>query len=968
VDTAQVVGFLLFALLIIPTSAAADLPKYAYTVPPGQVLNLERCDVKNTLAVMPAVQFRLSDDPSGARFAAQTEAIAGLGAGAQAYLQVRIAAGSLSDTETESAMTGRISAFLRQAPLSAAGVTGIIAEIEEPAAVTERFTFGLVSFALGAKGAKVDLRVAFALPPGFVTRHGDVVKRLAIYADLLGVEDSPSWHSEAAWIATQALNKPLILKVAGARDSSASLAATMDAVESTVEMVWSEPADAAALAGLCAANATLNRFVTPALSALPAASVPFRLAADAAPTVRSQWFVSGNSADIVGIAATNTPPAQTRNLHLEGDNAGQFEIHWYDALTGARLQPGELSRSGARFSQSCACSAAFVLVSIHKLDEGELRSYTAIEVHGKADMTVEEVIARWQQYRETQKQKLLNFTADCFLNLHFESTNIGSGFDISMNFKQFANREGLIEWAQTEFFVNGVKFGKNREFPLPQLEPEKVMTQPLELKLDQKYDYKLAGTEQVNGVLSYVLEVEPKNSSETLYSGKVWIDGTTFRQVRQYLRQRGKEGNVISNVETQDFELISDGQGNQFNLLKSITAQQLLNAAGRDFVLQKTYRFDSYSINTSGFDGALAAAHHSDDPMFAETEQGLRSLRKQGDERVVEKTNQKVVRSLVVGMMYDGTFNFPIPIAGLSLADFNFRNTGDQLSVFFAGPILAANLSRPLGPKFRVGVDLAISGLPGNNRIYAGNTEMKDQGLWNWEEDTGLRATWQATTSLSLTASAYLSYEYYRDNSDTSKLYILPRNGITLMPSAELKYARKGYIFSAQATRGERLGWTQFGYASAPTPSSNAFTRYQGDFAKTVYIGKFTKAGCDFAYYGGDQLDRFSRYRPSFFSSPRINGLPGGTDSFDAVAIGSVNYGFNIMDLIKLEARYSYAKARNTDESRIFHKYDGLAMDFGTAGPFGTYFQGTVGYALDGNIQRYNSRWSAMIMIFKPLR
>jgi hypothetical protein len=414
--------------------------------------------------------------------------------------------------------------------------------------------------------------------------------------------------------------------------------------------------------------------------------------------------------------------------------------------------------------------------------------------------------------------------------------------------------------------------------------------------------------------------------------------------------------------------VIDDERGGQFNLLKSITAQQLLNAAGRDFVLQKTYRFSGYTINTPGFDAALAAAHQADNPMFRETDQGLRALRKKGDERVVEQTNQKRVRSIVLGTMYDGTYNFPIPIAGLSMTDFNFHNTGSQLSIFFAGPILAANLSKQLGTKFRVGVDLAVSGLPGNNRIYSGSTELKDQTLWVWQEDTGLRGTWQATTHFSITGSSYVSYEHFRGNSDTSKLYILPRNGITLMPSAEMKYARKGYILSAQGTRGERLGWSQFGYAGTPERVENAFTRYNADFSKQFYVGKFTKAGWDFAYFGGDQLDRFSRYRPSFFSQGRIHGLPGGTDSFDAVAIGSVNYGFNIMDFIKVEGMYSYAKTRNIDESRRFRKFDGAEMNFGTAGPFGTYIQGTVGYALHGNIQRYNSRWGAFIMIFKPLK
>ncbi len=72
--------------------------------------------------------------------------------------------------------------------------------------------------------------------------------------------------------------------------------------------------------------------------------------------------------------------------------------------------------------------------------------------------------------------------ASSFMSLHFEATNLGPGFDVSMQLKQFFSRDGQMELAQKEFYINGVKFGNNHEFPLPQIEPEKVMTQPLELK------------------------------------------------------------------------------------------------------------------------------------------------------------------------------------------------------------------------------------------------------------------------------------------------------------------------------------------------------------------------------------------------------------------------------------------------------------------------------------------------------
>jgi hypothetical protein len=73
------------------------------------------------------------------------------------------------------------------------------------------------------------------------------------------------------------------------------------------------------------------------------------------------------------------------------------------------------------------------------------------------------------------------------------------------------------------------------------------------------------------------------------------------------------------------------------------------------------------------------------------------------------------------------------------------------------------------------------------------------------------------------------------------------------------------------------------------------------------------------------------------------------------------------MDAIKFEGLYSYARARNQDESSHYRLFDGLETHVNTAGPFGTLMQSNVSYALDGNIPRYNSRWGVVLMIFKPL-
>jgi hypothetical protein len=989
----RVASVLLFtAVLLLPLTAEAGLPRVAISIPTDQNLAMgleasEQCKVPGKLIVLPPLSFNLASDEIPAVFDEQM--IQSVPAGSEIWIHVVIEAGSLTGKESEQEITKRVDAFVKSLPLSVPFVRGLVVEIKEPSRAPDLFAFGLVRLALAAKGKKLGLRAAFVFPPGFVGAHGDVVKRLATYSDLLGTTYAEGWRQDAAWFAEQALNKPVILKLdAGAlAPPSSFLTAMLAAGGTSVEIVWAEPPDANAAAALCTASTSLSRFIPSNMFATDSAASSFSVAVDGVGNNEHRFFAGGPS-DVAIVARVNASPNSPKTVRLQSGKAGPFEIQWYDPTTGAELSAGEVMKTDNGFAQTCACTGEYALISIHQQSEADQMLYNTVDVKSGVELSIDEIIARWQQNREAQKQKLENYVASSFMSLHFESTNLGPGFDVSMQLKQFFNRDGQMELAQKEFYLNGVKFGKNHEFPLPQIEPEKVLTQPLELKLNERYDYKLLGTEQVSGATCYVVGVEPKVRDEALYSGKVWIDSTTFREVKQYLTQRGVSSNVLVNVETQNFEFVRDDKGNQFNLLRSISAQQLLNAAGRDFVLQRTVQFSDYVINTPQFGATLAAEHSSDDPMFRDTIQGLRSLQMKNGERVLVDQNVKRIRALVAGVMYGGTFNFPVPFLGISKVDFDFHHTGAQLSTFFAGPILVSDLSKQFRPKFRLALDLSLNGLPGENRIYSNDTELVQGETWTWEQTAGVRASWQAATHLSVTASTYFAYDNFLRTSQADEIYELPRNGLNILPGVEIKYNRKGYVFDAQGTRGERIDWRPFGCASLAQPPigcgstssnpppqnalliqrpQNAFTLYDADLNKDYYIGRFTKGGWDVSYWGGNQLDRFSRYFPSFLAAPRLHGIPPGTDSFDAIAMADVHYGFNVMDFLKIDGMYAYARARNLDESLRFRKFDGLETNFNVPGPMNTLVQGTVSYALDGNIARYNSRWAVYVLVFKPL-
>ena len=170
----------------------------------------EQCDVPGKLIVLPPLFFDFAGGESPASFF-EERAVQSVPEGFEVWLHVVVEAGSLAGNESEQTITERVDAFVKSMPLSAAAVRGLLVEIKEPLRAPDLFAFGLVRLALAAKGNNAGLRVAFVFQPGFVGRHGDIVKRLAIYSDLLGTTYAEGWRQDAAWIAEQALNKPVIL-------------------------------------------------------------------------------------------------------------------------------------------------------------------------------------------------------------------------------------------------------------------------------------------------------------------------------------------------------------------------------------------------------------------------------------------------------------------------------------------------------------------------------------------------------------------------------------------------------------------------------------------------------------------------------------------------------------------------------------------------------------------------------------
>jgi len=188
----QITGLLLLSgFLFLPLTAEAGLPRAALSIPTDQSMAVglnaaEQCQLPGKLIVLPPLSFQFAGDQGQAGlFDEQARVVQSIPEGSEIWLHVVVGAGSLAGNETEKVINDRVDALLKQMPLSAPAIRGLIVEIREPVTAPDLFAFGLVRLALGAKASNPGLRLAFVFQPGFVGRHGDIVTRLATYADLL---------------------------------------------------------------------------------------------------------------------------------------------------------------------------------------------------------------------------------------------------------------------------------------------------------------------------------------------------------------------------------------------------------------------------------------------------------------------------------------------------------------------------------------------------------------------------------------------------------------------------------------------------------------------------------------------------------------------------------------------------------------------------------------------------------------
>jgi len=636
----------------------------------------------------------------------------------------------------------------------------------------------------------------------------------------------------------------------------------------------------------------------------------------------------------------------------------------------------EISDTGRRGTQLLVGSPAVkepfaVVVDYVEMPSGKVTKET-LDVATERGITVEEIIRNHQAYHAYQGSIQPRYIARNTTKLRFDIGGGAEGLEASIGGDYFFDPAGKSDWVWKDFYINGVKWKYGRIPELPLIQPEKVTQLPLDIHLSNEYVYHLVRATDLLGYHTYEVRFEPPPKAPPglpLYRGTVWIDAHTWARVRLSMIQLNLTGEVLSNEERVDFVPFSRETKAPLSAMDSasvdprallwlpyeVGAQQVISAAGRASVVERSTTFDNFRLDPPEFPALLAAAEASDARMVRETDGGLRYLEKRaGGERVVKEGYDTAQLFILGGVHHDSGLQYPVvPLGGIDYFNFNLFNRGIQTNVFFAGVVLAANATHPnvRNTRTNLGADFFGIAIPTENKIYRDGEEQPSEGVKSLPVGLFLRAGHPFLQFGKVDVSFGISHQTYRRADDTAATFVLPTDTFTYTPGIELRYARRGYSFSTSYDYNVRSKWEPWGVPSEFDKDQKTYTNFGASVGKSFYLPKFQRISVDINYDDGQRLDRFSKYELGFFGAHRVHGIQSGSVRAERAFIGHLSYGFVFSEQFRLETFYDHAFIDDANAGYRREPFQGLGIAGQTIGPFGTLLRLDIGKSIGRNAQ-----------------
>ncbi len=630
-------------------------------------------------------------------------------------------------------------------------------------------------------------------------------------------------------------------------------------------------------------------------------------------------FVRGSD---LGLRVVVRAPASGDKLRLTFSDSQLRHPEKIDLESGEAIALFGIRKTAEGFELTLDNPQPVTLLRLERASAEQLSGLSEeVTIASQRQIPVEEIVRRLQTFDDAQQRKLRRYQATNTTHLRFQpSTGLDTvevSFEGDFFFHQGVGSEPSgYDWAWQSLYINGVRW-KNKTLPeIPLIQPEKAASMPLDIELTKRYSYRLRGSAVVNERDCWVVEFRPDGElaeKEKLFRGTVWVDKELFARVQTRAIQLGLEGEVLSNEETVTFQpLGADGQpaawsAESYFLPVRTVAQQLLSVLNTTVVVEREVDLTNLRLNPEDFDQQLAATLASDSTMVRDSEVGLKYLvKKEGQEgRVEQEGFDSKKLFLVGGVFYDDALDFPLPLAGLNYFSFGQEPGDNQFNVFFAGALLTVDYAEPslFGSKWDAGFDLFAVALPFDDSQYRDGKEIQREEVDSLSGNFSLLLGRPIGQFFKVNLEYEATFVNYGDTSNTDDSFILPQDNVTQSFKTRLSYNRAGYGLSLSGSFNSRSDWEFWGLPGNTEfdPDQEDYLLWQAKASKTWYLPKFRRFSSELNYFGGQDLDRFSKYQFGSFADIRIHGYQTDRVRAEDGFATHVSYGLGVGEGFRLE-------------------------------------------------------------------
>jgi len=632
-------------------------------------------------------------------------------------------------------------------------------------------------------------------------------------------------------------------------------------------------------------------------------------------------------------------------------------IPYIDALIGSmwnRLPSASNPALDDLIRASLTPGGERVLLPVTRLNWNVLQAFSArrpllVEVTGTRRLTVGEILARYQAQQRRQDAIVKTTIGTGSTTLLFEVPDFAAPVTITADTTIFRGPDGTnIE--ERRIRVNGAPIAGGSatsppEFPL--IEAERISAPPLLIRLNDAYQYALAGEESVGDSRCYVVRFEPAVAGRGLARGRAWIDANGFTLRRLETIQRDLHGAILSSEQVDEFGPVRV-DGSTVWLPIETRIFQSYEGAGFRTPVHRTLTVRHYDVNSSAFDRQLAEAFASDNVMLRETGNGLRYLVRQDEtgERSVAIRGNHTVRSLIGGVLVDPNISRPLSFAGLSYVNLDLFGRGAQLNVFFGGVFAQASWAVPAiaGTKWQAHGKLFAIGAQYSDRVFRNGLEQYSENLLQQPGYVSIGVLRPLSSRVRLTADYSLAITALARTGNTPPLFETPPDVVDHGALLALDADRGAWSVRGWWNPVRRYRWRPWGLPGTFDAATRDYQRYGARITRTIALRPSLSSRVEMSWMDGRDLDRFSRYGFDSFDNP-LHGYPTASIRYDRGMVVRSATAWTT-HRVRIDAFADAAYVRDPGWASAMRTYPGVGGGVESAGPFRTLLSFEWGYGI----------------------